>query len=217
LKNKKRRPPSTKSKDLLQLERNLHAQGIIHVAGVDESGRGCLAGPVFAAAVILPAEIQIPGIDDSKKLSSKKRDELFPKITKHAVAWGVAQVDADEIDKINIHRASLRAMEKAVASLKTSPHYILVDGRHLLRSRVPQKPIIRGDGKSRAIAAASILAKVSRDRWMVKMAKEYPKFGFQIHKGYGTREHMKAIETHGLTPLHRRTFTMPISIPLSSS
>lgn len=209
------RPPVKAPKDLLPLERSLHARGILAVAGVDEAGRGCLAGPVFAAAVILPAGLVIPEVDDSKKLSPELRERLFEVIRREAVAWSVSSVEAEEIDRINIHHASLKAMRLAVASLSAHPEYLLIDGKFTLDGgtgaapslrAVPQEAIIDGDARSQTIAAASILAKVSRDRWITEEGRKYPGFRFAKHKGYGTAGHREEIRRHGLTPLHRRTF-----------
>jgi len=195
-------------RDLLQLERALNDRGIVRIAGVDEAGRGCLAGPVFAAAVILPVGLFLPEVDDSKKLSPIKREELYQAITEVAVAWGVAAISPDVIDSVNIHHASLEAMRQAVAQLSPPPEFLLVDGRFPVPLLVPQRPIIRGDSSSQVIAAASILAKVSRDRWMWDAASEYPAFGFERHKGYGTPAHREAIRRLGPTPLHRRSFRL---------
>lgn len=193
-------------RDLLLIEKGLLATGICRIGGVDEAGRGCLAGPVFAGAVILPSQLVIPEIDDSKKLTPAIRERLFAEICKQAVAWAVASVDADVIDQINIHRASLKAMQLAVAQLKPPPEFLLVDGRFPIPERLPQKAIVKGDQKSQSVAAASILAKVSRDRWMEEEAKKYPQFSFVQHKGYGTPEHFSEIKRYGLTPLHRKSF-----------
>lgn len=197
-------PPS----NLLWLESRLYQQGYQCIAGVDEVGRGCLAGPVFAAAVIFPQDFVIPGVDDSKKLSPWQREKLYPEIVKRSVAWSVAQVEAAEIDIVNIHQASLRAMVKAVQQLATVPEFVLIDGRFLLPMTLPQQPVIKGDSLSHSIAAASIVAKVSRDRWMTELAARYPEFSFECHKGYGTKKHLAAIREHGLTPLHRRSFSI---------
>jgi len=192
----------------LQYEKPLFAKGLSRVGGVDEAGRGCLAGPVFAAAVVFPPDVFIPEVDDSKLLTPKTRERLFEIICKEAIAWSVASVGAEEIDRINIHRASLKAMQLAVSQLKTSPDFLLVDGRYPLPQKLPQKAIIKGDRLSHTIAAASILAKVSRDRWMEQEAKKYPGFNFIQHKGYGTTEHFAEIKKNGLTPLHRKTFNV---------
>ncbi len=192
----------------LWFESRLYQEGYRYIAGVDEVGRGCLAGPVFAAAVIFPRGFIIPGVDDSKKLSPSQREKLYPEIVKCAVAWSVARVEAAEIDTVNIHHASLRAMAKAVQQLMPLPEYVLIDGRFPLPMTLPQQPVIKGDCLSHSIAAASILAKVSRDRWMTELATQYPEFSFECHKGYGTKKHLAAIREHGLTPLHRRRFSI---------
>jgi len=187
----------------------LIAKGICRIAGVDEVGRGCLAGPVFAAAVILPAGLHLSEVNDSKKLSPETRERLFECIRHEAVAWAVASVSSEEIDHINIHNASLKAMRLAVEGLATAPDYLLIDGKFsLVDMFLPQEAIIGGDGLSQSIAAASIMAKVTRDRWIAEEGKKYPDFGFAKHKGYGTAAHREAIRRHGLTPLHRRSFRM---------
>lgn len=192
---------------LRQREIELHQKGIRHVAGVDEVGRGCLAGPVFAASVIFPVHVFIEGVNDSKKLTPKKREELFPVICAAALAWSVARVEADEIDRINIHQASLLAMQRAVETLTVRADYVLVDGKFTLPGFFqPQEAMVKGDGRCHAIAAASILAKVSRDRWMIEVSREYPEFSFARHKGYGTALHLDEILQNGFTPLHRRSF-----------
>ncbi len=206
MKARKSSKQGSRKRDLLEFEGPLFTKGISRVGGVDEAGRGCLAGPVFAGAVILPPDFFHPEIDDSKKLSPKMREKLFKEICRVAIAWAVASVEAGEIDRINIHRASLKAMQLAVAGLKPAPEYLLVDGRFPIPQRLPQKAIIRGDQRSQTVAAASILAKVSRDRWIIEEGKKYPHFNFLDHKGYGTSEHLKEIRRHGLTPLHRKTF-----------
>lgn len=192
----------------LRFEHALYRRGCRSVAGVDEVGRGALAGPVFAAAVILPPDLVIPGVDDSKKLTPETREDLYPIIIQSAISWSVASISRSEIDRINIHRASLKAMARAVTGLEPRPQFVLVDGRFPLPLGLPQRPLIRGDSLSHSIAAASIVAKVSRDRWMVKQAKRYPQFYFELHKGYGTLRHREAISIHGLTPLHRRSFSI---------
>ncbi|MBI2067615.1 MAG: ribonuclease HII [Deltaproteobacteria bacterium] len=195
-------------KALLQKDLEYYAHGWLRIAGVDEVGRGCLAGPVFAAAVVLPKEADLPGVNDSKKLTPAKREFLAPQIMEQAIAWSVASLSSDEIDRINIHQASLRAMEKAVVTLKSQPEYLLIDGRHPLLVGCPQESLVHGDARSRVIAAASILAKVSRDQWMREIAKQYPQYGFEKHKGYGTLQHREAIRNYGLTPIHRKTFNV---------
>lgn len=177
-----------------------------HLAGVDEAGRGPLAGPVFAAAVILTDDTVIEGINDSKKLSEKKRGELFDIIKEKAAAYSVCAVSEARIDEINILQATFQAMRGAVAGLDITPDYVLVDGNKSPGLAQGHETVVKGDSKSMAIAAASILAKVSRDRYMLKMAKKYPGYGFEKHKGYGTKAHYEAISELGISDIHRRTF-----------
>ena len=181
-------------------------QGLLPVAGVDEVGRGCLAGPVVAAAVILPCNLQGEGITDSKALSPAERERLDGLIRKKALAVSVAQVDAPEIDSINILRASLRAMKLAVDGLDPRPRSILVDGNQPIPHSIPQKTVVHGDSVSCSIAAASIVAKVFRDRLMERFSEEFPQYNFRRHKGYATKEHRQAIRVHGPCPIHRRSF-----------
>ncbi len=188
------------------IENECIAEGFKVIAGTDEAGRGPLAGPVCAAAVILPAGIEIPGLNDSKKLSEKKRNILFDIITEKAIAYAVAYSSVEEIDSINILNASQLAMQRAVSSLNIAPDIILVDGNIARGFTQPTKCVIHGDALSPSIAAASILAKVSRDRLCIEMDKNYPEYGFAKHKGYGTKEHMQAIIEHGATPVHRKSF-----------
>lgn len=192
--------------DMLAIEKELRHQGFQLICGVDEAGRGPLAGPVCAAAVILPPNAEIPGLNDSKKLSDKKRRELFPIIKKIALAYAIVMVDEKTIDEINILQATFRAMERSVAQLDTTPDYILVDGNKLPDLTVNAKAVVHGDSLSASIAAASVLAKVSRDDFMLEQAKIYPEYGFEIHKGYGTKAHTAAILEHGPCPIHRTTF-----------
>ncbi len=192
--------------DMLAIEKELYGQGFQLICGVDEAGRGPLAGPVCAAAVILPPNAEIPGLNDSKKLSDKKRRELFPIIKKIALAYAIVMVDEKTIDEINILQATFRAMERSVAQLDTTPDYILVDGNKLPDLTVNAKAVVHGDSLSASIAAASVLAKVSRDDFMLEQAKIYPEYGFEIHKGYGTKAHTAAILEHGPCPIHRTTF-----------
>lgn len=178
-----------------------------YIAGVDEAGRGPLAGAVYAAAVILPKGFIIPGINDSKKLSEKKREELFDVITANAVAYSIKSVDEKEIDRINILNAAFRAMNEAVTALSPAAEYVLVDGNRIYgMDYVPHDTVVKGDAKSVSIAAASILAKVSRDRYITEISTLYPEYGFAKHKGYGTKEHYAAIEKYGPCPIHRMTF-----------
>lgn len=175
-------------------------------AGVDEVGRGPLAGPVVAAAVILPEQCPIVGLNDSKRIKPQKREILFAEIKSAAISVGIGMVDAQEIDRINILQATLRAMEIAVVNLSPKPDYLLIDGDLSLSLQIPQEGIIKGDSKSFSIAAASIVAKVTRDRIMEEYHKIYPQYNFKKHKGYPTREHLEALEKYGPCPLHRRTF-----------
>lgn len=192
--------------DLWQIENTLYEQGIRYICGVDEAGRGPLAGPVCAAAVILPQGIDIPGLNDSKKLSDKKRRELFPIIKEKAIAYGIAFADHKEIDEINILQATYMAMERAIAQLTVKPDFALIDGNRAKDFGLPVKTVVHGDSLSASIAAASILAKVTRDDWMEKAALQYPQYHFDIHKGYGTKAHYEALDRHGLCPIHRITF-----------
>ncbi len=180
--------------------------GYEHLAGVDEAGRGPLAGPVFAAAVILPPDLVIEGVNDSKKLSEKKRDELFEIIKEKAVAWAVASCDEKEIDEINIRNATYKAMNKAVDLLKVRPEYVIVDGDAVTNMEIPHMCVIKGDAKSRSIAAASILAKVSRDRYLKELDEKYPQYQFAKHKGYGTKLHTEMILKYGPSSVHRMSF-----------
>ena len=176
------------------------------VCGIDEAGRGPLAGPVCAAAVILPEEYELPGLNDSKKLSPKARDELFDRILASAVAWGIGWADEKEIDRINILQATFQAMGRAFSSLSRTPDHAFVDGNRPPRLPVPVRCVVGGDGKYDCIAAASILAKVSRDRLMLEYDGKYPGYGFAKHKGYGTKAHYAALEALGPCPIHRMTF-----------
>lgn len=193
-------------RDLRIFERMAQAKGFQLIAGIDEVGRGPLAGPVVAAAVVLPDEFDDSAITDSKKLSPKQRDRLFDLIYRHATTIGIGIVDAHEIDRINILKSSLLAMAMAVDSLKPEPLFLLIDGKFKIQSDIPQETIIKGDSRSISIAAASIVAKVTRDRLMEQYALEYPQFGFARHKGYPTKAHRQAIIRHGCCPIHRKTF-----------
>ncbi len=188
------------------IEREKRLKGYDIICGTDEAGRGPLAGPVYAAAVILPEELLIPGLNDSKKLSEQRREELFNVITEKAVAYSIASVDEKRIDEMNILNASLEAMNIAVGTLDIKPDFVLVDGNMTRGLCFPCEAVVKGDAKSASIAAASILAKVSRDRYMIKMAEEYPQYGFEKHKGYGTKAHSEAILKYGPCPIHRRSF-----------
>jgi ribonuclease HII len=191
---------------MLKFERAWWARSFFAVAGVDEAGRGCLAGPVVAAAAIFPPDFLIPRVNDSKKLSPKVREALYPEIITQALAFGVGIVDATEIDHINILQASRKAMVLAVQALAKKPDVVLVDGRDALDLDIPQETIIDGDALSHAIAAASIVAKVTRDRMMHAFQQQFPNFGFANHKGYGTGDHLDEIRRFGPTPIHRRSF-----------
>jgi ribonuclease HII len=191
---------------LTRFERELRVQGYARIAGVDEAGMSPLAGPVVAAAVILPEGYRRDGIDDSKKLTAAQRDELRVHILADAVAWGVGVVEPDEIDRVNIYRAGLLAMSRAVHALSPAPDYVLVDARTLRDVALPQRGIVQGDAKSLSIAAASIVAKTTRDARMCEIDARYPGYGFARHKGYPVAEHFSALERLGACPLHRRSF-----------
>jgi len=188
------------------LEEAARKRGALRIAGVDEVGRGPLFGPVVAAAVILAPGCSLPGLDDSKKLSEKKRELLDVEIRANAVAWAIASVDAETIDRINIRQASRLAMRRAVEQLALSPDFLLIDGRDTIDWNCPQQPVIHGDATSFSIAAASILAKVYRDRLIVELDKEYPGYGLAQHKGYPCPAHKEALERLGPTPLHRKSY-----------
>lgn len=192
--------------NMWQFEDEVTAKGYKFICGVDEAGRGPLAGPVCAAAVILPQHIEIPGLNDSKKLTDKKRRELFPVICEKALAYGIAFSDEKEIDEINILQATYLAMQRAVEKLSVKPDYILVDGNKIPEFGIPADYVIKGDSLSASIAAASVLAKVTRDDLMLEMAREYPQYAFEIHKGYGTKAHYAALTEYGPCPIHRLTF-----------
>lgn len=188
------------------IEDECRAEGYAVICGVDEAGRGPLAGPVCAAAVILPDHLDLPGLNDSKKLSDKKRRELFPLIKEHAVAYGIGMATHEEIDGINILQATYLAMERAIAQLEGKADLALVDGNRAKDFGLPVKTVVKGDSLSASIAAASILAKVTRDDLMERLAEEYPGYGFEIHKGYGTKAHYAALTELGPSAIHRRTF-----------
>ena len=204
-----------------EIEDGLHADGVGLICGVDEAGRGPLAGPVCAAAVILPDNLKtirrigwwlevttliIPGLNDSKKLSDKRRRELFPVIQEKAIAYGIAFASEQEIDERNILQATFLAMRRALDQLACKPDLALIDGNRETDFGVPVRTVVKGDSLSANIAAASVLAKVTRDDYMINLGKTYPEYGFDIHKGYGTKAHYAAIERFGLCPAHRRTF-----------
>jgi ribonuclease HII len=193
--------------DKLLYENQLYAKGCKYVCGVDEVGRGPLAGPVVCAAVIMPTDDLIEGVDDSKKLTAKKREKLAELIKEKAIAWAICRVEAEVIDQINILQATRLCMKQAIESLKITPDYVIVDGNMTLDIDIPQMSIIKGDASSYSIGAASIIAKVFRDKLMEDYAKEYPFYGFEKNAGYGTALHINGIKEHGLCPIHRRSFT----------
>ncbi|MDD4689759.1 MAG: ribonuclease HII [Eubacteriales bacterium] len=195
--------------DLL-IEYTLKAEGYNLVAGVDEAGRGPLAGPVCAAAVILPDDFQAEGVNDSKKLTEKKRETLYDYIIENALAYAIEFADHKEIDEYNIRNATFRAMSRAVANLQVKADYVIIDGNAINYIDTPHSCVIKGDSKSLSIAAASILAKVTRDRFMDKLDKEYPMYGFKKHKGYPTKLHYEALKEHGPCPYHRMTFNLKL-------
>jgi ribonuclease HII len=191
------------------LENSIRRLGYPSVAGVDEVGRGCLAGPVVAAAVILDPTRYVPRICDSKTVTALEREQLYDRITRVAAAWAVASADATEIDTFNIHQASLRAMQRAVLQLTPLPSFVLVDAFRIPDLPMPQRPIPHGDARCTAIAAASIVAKVTRDRLMRTLHEQDPRYGFDRHKGYATRDHLDAVARHGYSEAHRRSFRPP--------
>ena len=197
-----------KYEKLYAYEREYHAKGYSVIAGIDEAGRGPLAGPVVAGCCILDPNVKILGLDDSKKLSEKKREELFAEIKEKALAWTVCEISAEVIDEINILEATKKAMRTCVEDIskKLRPDLLLIDAVNLSGTGVDVVPIIKGDANSDSIAAASILAKVTRDHIMIKLDNTYPGYGFAKHKGYGTKDHYAAIREHGMTPIHRRSF-----------
>ncbi len=195
-------------------EEEIRTQGFRFIAGLDEAGRGPLAGPVVAAAVVLPEKGNFPGIDDSKKLSPAQREKAFALLLKEAKGIGLGLVEAEEIDRINILRASLKAMERAVQNLSWVPDFLLIDGIFSLNLPFPQRTIPKGDQRCLSVAAASIIAKVTRDRLMVGYHRQYPKDNFARHKGYATQEHLRAIRQNGCCPLHRKSFRSVYPFPL---
>lgn len=192
--------------DLWALENELYAAGKKGICGVDEAGAGPLAGPVYAAAVILPQDMLLPYLNDSKKVTPKRRDVLFDQIREQAVSYAIAWADETEIDTLNILNARMLAMERAVRLLDPQPDFALIDGNYNRGITIPNQTVVKGDAHSASIAAASILAKVSRDRFMVKMAEQYPKYQFEKHKGYPTKLHYERLRQYGPCPIHRRTF-----------
>lgn len=193
-------------RSMWEIEQSFFDKGIHLICGVDEAGRGPLAGPVCAAAVILPAGVDIPGLNDSKKLSDKKRRELYPIIQEKAVAYGIAFADHKEIDALNILQATFLAMQRAMDQLSVKPELALIDGNRAKEFGIPVQTVVHGDSLSASIAAASVLAKVTRDDYMLKMAEEYPRYQFEIHKGYGTKAHYAALSAYGPCPIHRMSF-----------
>jgi ribonuclease HII len=191
------------------LENAIRRMGFVYVAGVDEVGRGCLAGPVVAAAVILNPARYVPRICDSKTVTAIERVHLYKQITRTAVAWGVALATEAEIDTINIHQASLRAMQRSVQSLAPCPDFVLVDAFRIPGIPMAQRAIIHGDSRCTAIAAASIVAKVTRDRMMLELHSRDPRYGFDRHKGYATKDHLQAVAEFGYSPVHRQSFRPP--------
>ena len=199
--------------DLWYLEYDAGFRGYQRVAGIDEAGRGPLAGPVISAAVVLPVDFKAPGLTDSKKTSPMKRDHFFDLIYHRAVAVGIGIIDPIFIDRHNILKAALLSMAFAVANLKPSPDYLLIDGPYGIPSDLPQNAVVGGDSKSFSIAAASIVAKVTRDRLMTAYHQEYPRYNFAQHKGYPTRFHKEALRIHGCCPIHRKTFKGVTPLP----
>ncbi len=193
--------------DKLAWETALHAEGYRYVCGVDEVGRGPLAGPVVCAAVIMPPDDILEGVDDSKKLTAKRRERLASLIRQKAVAWAICRIEPQVIDEINILQATRLCMKNAVESLSVRPDYVLTDGNMTLDTDIPQKSIVKGDARCYCIGAASIIAKVERDALMAEYAAVYPGYGFEKNAGYGTAAHIQAIKDNGLTPIHRRSFT----------
>ena len=192
--------------NLWAIENACFEEGFRVVCGVDEAGRGPLAGPVCAAAVILPPHLEIPGLNDSKKLTDKRRRELYPIIKEQAIAYGIGFASHEEIDEINILQATYLAMERALAQLVVKPDLALIDGNRAKDFGLPVKTVVHGDSLSASIAAASVLAKVTRDDLMLQQDELYPQYGFAIHKGYGTKAHYEALRTYGPSPVHRMTF-----------
>ena len=192
--------------NMWEIENTCFSEGVRVICGVDEAGRGPLAGPVCAAAVILPANLEIPGLTDSKKLTDKKRRELFPVIKGSAIAYGIAFASEQEIDEINILQATFLAMQRAIDQLSVKPDLALIDGNRKKDFGIPAKTVVKGDSLCASIAAASILAKVSRDNLMLEKAECYPQYKFDVHKGYGTKAHYEALREFGPCPIHRMTF-----------
>jgi len=200
------RKENERIQEMLRFEKALWEGGKRYIAGVDEAGRGPLAGPVVASAVIFPPDVSIAGIRDSKQLTPKRREELFREIQNRALAFATGIVSEKEIDRINILQATFKAMRMAIGSLSIRPEHVFIDGLPLPEKIYPQTPIVRGDRRSFSIAAASIVAKVTRDRMMVAYDEIYPQYGFARHKGYGTKQHVEAIRKYGLCEIHRKSF-----------
>lgn len=192
------------------IENEYAQKGFKAICGVDEAGRGPLAGPVYAAAVILPLDCDIPGLNDSKKLSEKKREQLYDIVKEKALAYGIGIASEKEIDEINILQATFLAMRRAVASLEIKPDFVMIDGNRKPNTGIDEITVVKGDAKSMSIAAASVLAKVSRDRFMLEMAEKYPEYEFEKHKGYGTKLHYEKLAEFGPSEIHRRTFIKKI-------
>ena len=192
--------------NMWEIENELYREGFQVICGVDEAGRGPLAGPVCAAAVILPMGLEIPGLTDSKKLTDKKRRELFPIIKEQAIAYGIGLASHEEIDEINILQATYLAMERAMQQLSVRPDIAMIDGNRAKDLGLPVRTVIKGDSLSANIAAASILAKVTRDDLMTELALQYPEYGFDVHKGYGTKAHYEALRNYDASPVHRKSF-----------
>jgi len=194
--------------ELKEMENSIYKDGYKYICGIDEAGRGPLAGPVAIASVIMPCNSMIEGVNDSKKISEKKRELIYEKITEEAISWSVSIIDQKEIDEINILNATKKGLTNSIRNLKVKPNIILVDAlEHIDTCGIPYKSIVKGDAKCYSIAAASIIAKVTRDRIMRQWDEIYPEYGFAKHKGYGTAYHIQAIKEYGLCPLHRRSFT----------
>ena len=192
--------------ELKKIENKLYEQGVNSICGIDEAGRGPLAGPVVVASVIMPKDSMIEGVNDSKKLTEKRREKLYDDIMQNAVSVGVGVSDVDIIEEVNILNATKKAMLQAISNLKVNPEYVLVDGNQKIDTDIPLETVVKGDSKSESIAAASIIAKVTRDRLLIEYDKKYPEYGFAKHKGYGTKAHIEAIKKYGLTPIHRPSF-----------
>lgn len=192
--------------ELWSIENEIYDSGVSLLCGVDEAGRGPLAGPVCAAAVMLPRGLEIDGLNDSKKLTEKRREELYDVICREAVSYGIAFAEVEEIERVNILEATFAAMNRAIAKLSPVPELALIDGNRTKGIALPARAVVKGDGKCADIAAASILAKVTRDRYMLEMAEKYPEYHFERHKGYGTKLHYDALREYGPSPIHRMSF-----------